>query len=596
MNVKSRISALRVLMRKHRIQGYVVPSSDEHQDEYVPSFWQRRAWISGFTGSVGDFALSLNSAGIWIDGRYVLQATRETSGSGVKVMRNWLTEVPSIAGWFGSQLRKGAIVGIDPQVVSIRQYEKIERELAEHGISLKPVAENLVDALWKDKPAEQTNPVFVHPLKYAGESHIQKIARLRKAMAEAGATSHVISALDSVAWLLNLRGSDVQCNPVFIAHVIVTAKSVVLYTDLRKVTREVRSAVSKQVSIRHYKYFPAALKALATKQSRVWLDPTTTSRWVSTQLSRAGKVIVRESPIVLMRAMKNQTEIRGAITAHVRDGVAMTRFLCWFDAHAGKTRLTEMDLAEKCETFRRKSKLYIGPSFDTIAGAGPNGAIVHYRATRETNSVIRNNTLVVFDSGAQYPEGTTDITRTLLVGNATREMRRRFTLMLKGHLALHLTSFPAGTLDMHLDSLARQYLWRDGLDYLHGTGHGIGSFLCVHEKPQIIGQRKDAGVPLALGMITSNEPGYYKSGEYGMRQENLVYTVVDTIRSSADKQFFRLENLTLCPIDTRLIDKNLLTRGEVNWLNTYHADVQTRLARYLNSEERKWLARVTRPI
>ncbi len=596
MNAKSRISALQSLMKRHGLQGYIVPSSDEQQNEYLPTFWQRRAWITGFAGSVGDFALTTRKAALWIDGRYVLQAERETRGSGVNVMKNWLPTVPTIPHWFGRQLKKGDTVGVDPKVVSIRQAERIQQGLAESGIKFKAVSSNLVDELWKDRPVDAGRKILVHPLRYAGETHLSKLKRLRKSLADAGAAAHIVSAADAVAWLFNLRGRDVPCNPVFVAHAIVLEKEAHLYVDLRKVDATVRKALGKSVRIHRYEDFEAGLKRLAKTGKRVWLDPNFSSRWTLDLLMRKNEILLQESPIVLMKAMKNRTELKGAIAAHVRDGVAVVRFLHWLDKSFGKSKLTELDLVNSAERFRKLSRLYVEPSFDTIAGFGPNGAIVHYRANKETNLTLRANSLVVFDSGAQYPDGTTDITRTLLLGRATREMKERFTLMLKGNLALHLQSFPEGTLDSQLDPLARQFLWRAGLDYQHGTGHGIGAHLCVHEKPQIIGPRKDGGVPLRVGMITSNEPGYYKAGEYGMRNENLVYTTEDKQRSLNGKRFLRLETLTLCPIELNLIDKPLLTPEEIGWIDDYHGRVRSTLWKYLKPDERAWLKKATRKL
>jgi Xaa-Pro aminopeptidase len=596
MTVQQRVAGLRTLMKKLRVQAYIVPSTDAHLNEYVPLFWRRRAWITGFTGSAGEAVFTLRKAGLWTDGRYFLQAEQQLKGSGIALMKLGLPATPTIPAWLGKELPKGARVGVDPQVFSIGAYDRLRKDLADFGIELVSIEQNLVDALWKDRPSAPTGIVEVHPVKYAGESIQSKLRRLRRALADAKANAHVVAALDSIAWLFNIRGADVEHNPVTIAYAIVTGKDASLFVDLKKIPPVVKRAFGKSVRVRRYEDFRSALRRLARTGGPVWADSSTTNRWVADILGPRTRLLTRESPIVLMKAAKNKAEIRGAQAAHVRDGVAMTKFLCWLDKAVEHEKITEISAADKLEAFRRRSRAFRGLSFDTIMGYAAHGAIIHYSAMPETDVPIKRKGLMVIDSGGQYVDGTTDITRTVCLSAPSAVQRDRFTRVLKGHIQIKLASFPAGTTGPQLDLLARRALWEAGLDYGHGTGHGVGSRLCVHEGPQAISPMRGAGVALVPGMIISNEPGYYKAGEYGIRTENLVVVVPDTSRPKGEKVFLTFANLTLCPIDLRLVNARLLTREEVRYLNAYHQRVRRTLSRFLNKEEAAWLVKATRPI
>jgi Xaa-Pro aminopeptidase len=596
MTIKARVAALRALMKKNRLHAYLVPSADAHLNEYVPTFWRRREWLSGFTGSAGDVVVTLKKAALWTDGRYFLQAGNQLAASGIALMKLGLPGTPTMTMWLSRQLKKGQRVGVDPRVLSLVQFKKLKEELADFSIGLVPLERNLVDELWKDQPPPPDGVVEIHPLKYAGERFQNKIRRVRKAMREAGARAHVVSALDCVAWLFNVRGSDVTHVPVVIGYAIITEKAATLFVDRKKVTKELRRALGKSAQIRDYATFRAALIRLSRSGGPVLLDAAATSQWIAGLLSRRAKLVLRESPILLMKAAKNTVEIRGMRQAHLRDGVAMVKFLYWLEQSLGRSRISEITVAEKLEEFRSRSRLFHGVSFDTIAGYGPHGAIIHYSATPETDIPVRRKGLMIVDSGAQYLDGTTDITRTLCLSTPTAAQRRAYTFVLKGHIQVALASFPVGASGRQLDTLARKALWDAGLDYGHGTGHGVGAYLSVHEGPQSISNRDTSGTPLVPGMVLSNEPGYYQAGEYGVRIENLVYVTPDRERSTRERAFLKFENLTLCPIATRPIDARLLARDEVRYFNAYHARVRKTLTRFLTKPEAAWLRKATRPI
>jgi Xaa-Pro aminopeptidase len=595
MTIKARVTALRGLMKKNRIHAYLVPSTDAHLNEYVPTFWRRREWISGFTGSAGDVIVTLQKAALWTDGRYFLQAEKQLAGSGILLMKLGVPGTPSAIMWLAKQLKKGQRVGVDPRVLPLSQYSRMKAELADFGIELVSVERNLVDQLWTDQPPAPDGPVEIHPVIFAGERFQDKIKRVRRAMCNTGAKAHVISALDTLAWLFNIRGTDVAHVPVVIAYAIITEKTATLFVDRKKVTPELCRSFGKTADVKDYAAFRTALIKLAGSGVPVLLDPFTTNQWIADLLSRT-KTIHKESPIVLMKAIKNTAEIRGMKQAHVRDGVAMVKFLYWLEQSLGKQKITEITIAEKLEELRSRSRLFRGASFDTIAGYGPHGAIIHYSATPETDVPVRRKGLMIVDSGAQYPDGTTDITRTLCLSAPTPVQKSAYTRVLKGHIQVATSYFPIGVSGRQIDTLARKALWEAGLDYGHGTGHGVGAYLSVHEGPQSISTRDAAGTPLAPGMVISNEPGYYQAGEYGIRIENLVYVTRDKEHSTRERAFLKFENLTLCPISTRPIDTRLLTKAEIRYFNAYHARVRKTLSRFLTKPEATWLAKATKAI
>jgi Xaa-Pro aminopeptidase len=583
-------------MRKEGVQAFLIPSSDPHQSEYVPECWQRRAWISGFTGSMGDVLVTLREAGLWADGRYYLQAEDQLQGSGIRLFRMGQPGVPSLTEYLQKNLGDGQVLGIDTQTVSMRRASEVHSALEAGGGKLQSLPVNLVDAIWNDRPALPSNPVMALPTRFAGETVSSKLTRVRKAMKDRKVDAHFISALDAVAWLFNLRGSDVPFNPVLIAYALVTTTSATLFVDPHKVSAAIVSSLGKGVELRPYGEVASSLKQLAREKERVWVEETSVSRWVAELLSGAD-LVTDTSPITLMKARNNKTEIRGMREAHVRDGVAICRFLCWLESAIRKEAITEISAADKLEEFRSTGAHFRGLSFRTISGYGSHGAIIHYSVTPETDVRLRPAGIYLVDSGAQYLDGTTDITRTVLLGKkATSEQKDRFTRVLQGHIRLGRARFPRGVTGGRLDVLARTALWDAGLDYNHGTGHGVGSYLNVHEGPRSISSARDTGLPIEAGNIFSNEPGYYKDGEYGIRLENLVLVKEDHVAGENGLPYYEFETLTLCPIDTQLVDRSLLEPEERSWLNRYHRDVYRRLSPLMNSRERSWLKRACSPI
>ena len=595
LTVKQRVQALRAKMREQGIDAYLIPSGDPHQSEYVPECWQRRPWISGFTGSMGDVLITASEAGLWADGRYFLQAESQLAGSGIRLFRMGQPGVPTLNEYLGQNLRNGKLLGIDAQTVSVRRAREIEQALHAGGGKLRTLPKNLVDSIWLDRPSLPANEVMALSTRFAGESVSAKLARVRKEMKRQNADAHFISALDGVAWLLNLRGSDVPFNPVLVAYALVTAKTAVLFVNAGKVPPAVVRSLGKNVELKPYGDVATALQQLGGAKKRVWIEDSSVSRWAADLLSGAD-FITELSPVTLMKARKNESEIRGMREAHLRDGVAMCRFLSWLESAVGSDKVTEITAANKLEKFRSSGEHFRGLSFPTISGYGAHGAIIHYSVTPQTDVDLRPSGIYLVDSGAQYLDGTTDITRTVLLGRkATAEQKDRFTRVLQGHIRLGRARFPQGVTGGRLDTLARTALWDIGLDYNHGTGHGVGSFLNVHEGPRSISSAKDTGLPIEAGNIFSNEPGYYKPGEYGIRLENLVL-VKNGVSGENKLPYYEFETLTLCPIDTRLVDRKLLDSEERAWLNAYHKDVFVRISSHLGAQERAWLKRACSPI
>ena len=594
--IPERLQALRHLMEQHKIQAYLVPSTDPHGSEYVPACWQRRQWLSGFTGSAGELVITLQEAGLWTDSRYFLQAEEQLQGTGIRLFKIGLPETPDIPAWLGSVLQPGDAVGIDPRLFSHKEAEKLEKELRTRGLSLKSIEDNLVDAIWEDRPEFPRAPARPHPLRFAGETVESKLNRVREKMAEVRANAHVVTTLDAIAWLLNIRGNDVEYNPVVISYAIVTEKDARLFIPSYKVTEELRKHLEGQVEIFPYEDFKTHLEQLAHQKTRVWLDAATVSRWVVDVLQNGAELLFKDSPITWFKAIKNETEIEGFRQAHVRDGVAMVKFLHWLEQAVPAGGVTEISAAEQAEKFRREQENYQGPSFHPISAYGAHGAIVHYSATPESDVELQPQGIFLFDSGGQYLDGTTDITRTVALGSPTREQKEHFTRVLKGHIQLALTRFPRNTAGNQLDTIARKPLWDVGLNYGHGTGHGVGSYLNVHEGPQGISYYRGIGVPMEVGMVTSNEPGYYREGAYGIRIENLVLTVKDEDFSSGENEFYTFETITLCPIDLKLVAVEMLTPAERRWLNEYHRRVREVLSPFLDEAERAWLQQATREI
>ncbi len=592
---RERLEALRESLRMRDLDGFIVPLTDEHGSEYVPAYARRLEWLTGFTGSAGTaVVLTEGPAALFVDGRYTLQAAEEVPDS-LYEHRDIPADDP--ISWLFAHARAGARIGFDAKLHPRAWFEKASRRLAPKGIALIGCQSNPIDVLWEDQPPPPTAPARPHPLSFSGEESAEKRRRLGGTIASKGARTAVITALDSIAWLFNIRGEDVLHTPVVMAFALLHADGRAdLFIAPEKLTEEVRRHLGEDVSLRGYGDFFAHLAALPADAGPVLVDPATQSVAVFQALETAGLALVEgEDPCVLPKACKNPTEIAGAEAAHLRDGAAVTTFLAWLDGaiEAGE-EIDELTAAARLEALRRQQDRFVDLSFDSIVGAGPNGAIVHYRVSEQTNRQLEPGMLFLIDSGGQYLDGTTDITRTVPVGKVPEEARRHFTLVLKGHIALARSRFPEGTAGQQLDAIARRPLWQEGLDYDHGTGHGVGSYLSVHEGPQRIAKAASM-VPLEPGMILSNEPGYYRAGAYGIRIENLV--VVEPDEDGPDgRRLYRFRTLTRAPIDRRLVVKDMLTEDERGWLNRYHARVFTDLAPLLDEDTRGWLRKMTASI
>jgi Xaa-Pro aminopeptidase len=595
MEVRDRIAALRQQMRRRKLSAYLVPSTDAHQSEYLPECYQRRPWISGFTGSAGDVVVTLRRAGLWTDGRYFLQAEAQLAGSGIELFRLGEKGTLTIEEFLASTLRKGQKAGCDSRVLSVARAASLQSSVEKAGARFQFLSTNLVDAIWKDQPPRPKDALRLQPTKFAGESRARRLARVRQVMAQVGCRAHVLSALDTIMWALNVRGRDVAFNPVAISYLVIEPRRATLYVDLEKITPSVGKALRKVVRLRPYEEAAVGLKDLAHRKQKVWIDTGTASRWILDQL-RGAKVHAAPSPIVAMKACKNPVEMQGMRDAHRRDGVAMVRFLKWLEENVGDGNLTEISASDKLEEFRTEGQFFQGLSFDTISGYAAHGAIIHYSATPQTQARLRPKGIYLLDSGAQYLDGTTDITRTVLLGEkATRKQVDRYTRVLQGHIDLAMVRFPSGVRGMRLDTLARIPLWQAGLDYQHGTGHGVGAHLNVHEGPQSIGPRC-TGAALEVGNVLSNEPGYYEPGAFGIRIENLVMVVEDEKLSKNGQRWHRFENLTLCPIDTRLVRVDMLSADQRKWVNDYHKRVKKELSPQLDTVHRRWLSQRCRTI
>lgn len=599
-SIDERVAVLRSEMVRRELAAYVVPSADPHQSEYVPPTWQRRAWISGFSGSAGTAVITHDSARLWTDSRYWLQAERQLDGSCFELVRQGHPDTPTLGGWLASVLGEGDAVGVDPRVLTLETWRDWKRAFERTGAVLVGVAENLVDAVWAERAPLPSAPMQALGTAFAGRGLDEKLADLRAALEKEGCDAHVITALDSIAWLFNVRGRDIDCNPLAISYAVVGREEARLFVDREKVTGDVAAHLGRAVEVEPYERFAERLDELARDGVRVWVDPRATSVWVAERLAPEGAtgatLYEEESPVVLAKAVKNEVELRGMRACHVRDGAAVCRFLRWVEERVQSGEpLDEVDCHARLEAFRAEGEHFQGESFPTISAFGPNGAIVHYRAEKASCAALEPNNLYLVDSGAQYLDGTTDITRTISLGGLTDEQRESFTRVLKGHIAVATARFPSGTSGAPIDALARRPLWEGGLDFGHGTGHGVGHFLCVHEGPQGIAPRSSK-TALRPGMIVSDEPGYYKAGEYGIRIESLL-EVVSAGEGADGHPFLGFRELTLCPIDTSCLERALLTEEERDWLNRYHARVREELApRLTDPADVTWLERETEPI
>lgn len=585
----ARLAALREELARRKLTGFVIPRADQQQNEYVPPSEERLAWLTGFTGSAGLAVVLAQEAAVFVDGRYSLQAAKQVDAKAWAVES--LTDPPPET-WLSAHLKSGDRLGFDPWLHTFAAAERLAAACAKAGAELVAVDSNPVDAIWQDRPQPPLAPVAVHGMQHAGVGEAEKLKQIQSEIVKLGADALVLSDSHAVAWTFNIRGADVAHTPLPLSYALVPKDGrPTIFIDHRKLSNLTRDHLEQSADVREPDAMAPTLMALAKSGAAIALDNATAADALSRLIaSGGGKPVRGNDPVALLKAVKNTTEIAGTKTAHRRDAVALARFLAFVDREAPSGKLTEIDAVEALETFRRDTGALKDVSFPTISGTGPNGAIVHYRVTRKSNRRIAPGDLLLIDSGAQYEDGTTDVTRTIAVGEPTDEMRDRFTRVLRGHIAIARAVFPDGTTGAQLDTLARQYLWTAGLDFEHGTGHGVGSYLSVHEGPARIS--KLGTTPLKRGMILSNEPGYYKTDGFGIRIENLELVIEADIKG-AEKAMNAFETLTLAPIDRRLIDVAMLSRDELNWLNAYHARVRAEVRPALDEATKAWLDQAT---
>ena len=590
--IYERINALRVWMKSHGVSAFIAPSTDPHCGEYIPRRWEARQWLSGFNGSAGTVVVSTVEAALWTDSRYFIAAEEQLRGTGIDLMRDGLPDTPTLAGWLADRLEPGCVVATDGWVNTVTAVETLQRELAPAGLTLRTDLDPISE-LWTGRPEVPAHPVSLQPLALAGLGCHEKLDAIRQAIRALRAEAVILSALDEIAWTLNLRGTDVHCNPVFVSYLLVEAdRNATLFIDDRKLTPEIRNYL-KAEGVGHRPYEEAAKALSAYRGESLCLNPAATNYALLNALPATCRVVRAPSPVARLKAVKNEAEIAGYRRAMLRDGVALVKFLRWLKPAVEAGGQTEISIDRKLTALRAEQEQYCDISFDTIAGYGPHGAIVHYEATPETDAPLEPHGLLLLDSGAQYRDGTTDITRTLALGPLTDEERRDYTLVLKGHICLARAKFPDGCSGTQLDICARYAMWQDGINYLHGTGHGVGSYLNVHEGPHQI-RMNYMPEPLRAGMTVTNEPGIYRAGRHGCRIENTQLIV--PFRQTEFGTFLQFEPLTLCPIDKAPIVRNLLSADETAWLDTYHQQVYKALAPLLDEEHRAWLQQATAPL
>lgn len=589
-DITNRLTALRTFMVRKGISAFIVPSTDPHSGEYVPEYWETRKWISGFTGSAGTAVITLDKAGLWTDSRYFLQAEEQLEGTGIILFKERVPGTPTIANWLGQVLQPNEKVGIDGWVNTVSEAENLTQELKRYHLSLI-TTEDPFTSLWQNRPFLPSEPIFILPETYSGRSCKEKLDLIKNELQKNQANALLLSSLDEIAWTLNLRGKDVHCNPVFVSYLLITPQANTLYIYPEKINQEVMAYLERQqVQTKPYTTIKKDLKDI---QGMQFLLPPTTNFTLYQTIAAQNNIIRQTSPVTFLKAIKNETEIAGFHKAMKRDGVAMVRFLKWLKEAVKTSQENEMSIDQKLYELRAEQEGFQGISFDTIAGYQEHGAIVHYEATPETSSQLKAEGLLLLDSGAQYLDGTTDITRTIALGSVTEEQKKDYTLVLKGFIALSTAEFPQGTCGTQLDILARQYMWKDGINYGHGTGHGVGHFLNVHEGPHQI-RMNHVPAPLLPGMTITNEPGIYKAGKYGIRTENTMLVVPS--RETEFGVFYKFEPLTLCPIDQEAILPEMLTIEEKAWLNQYHKNVYEALSPMLSEAEKQWLKNATLPL
>lgn len=595
--MREQISLLRQAMKRAGADACLVPTSDYHGSEYVDGFFKARRFLTGFTGSAGTAVVTQDFAGLWTDGRYFIQAAKQLEGSGIVLEKMGQEGVPTVQEFLADTLKEGQTLAFDGRVVDLSTAERLNAVMEEKGVKIR-MDLDLPGEIWTDRPALSRKKAWLMSEEQAGESRRSKLTRLRKAMKEAGADVHLIPSLDDIAWLFNIRGGDVHCNPVVLSYAAVEAEKAILFVQEGVVDEADAAALAADgVELRPYDSFYDYAASL-NPESCVWFDPQKANAAMVGRLPAQIRSLRRVSPIVLWKAQKNPVEMDAIRRAHVKDGVAMTKFICWFHKNVGKIKMTEISASDYLESLRREQEGFLDLSFDTISAYGANAAMAHYSATEESNAEVLPRGFLLVDSGAQFTDGTTDVTRTMAAGELTEEEKLHYTLVLAGHIRLAMARFPEGVRGLNLDVLARGPLWQRGLDYNHGTGHGVGFVLNVHEAPngfrwRVVPERMDSAV-LTEGMLTSDEPGYYEEGSHGIRTENLMLCVEDG--QTAYGRFLKFETVTLCPIDKEPILPELLTDEEIGWLNDYHARVRAVIGPHLTEEERAWLEEATSPL
>lgn len=582
--IRQRIDALRALFENEGIDAFIIPSTDPHLSEYVAPHWQSREWISGFTGSAGTIVVTREKAGLWTDSRYFLQAAQQLAGSGIDLYKEMLPETPCIPDFLSETLEAGQTVGIDGKVFSVDEARLLQEKLEKSGITVKSISDP-IEKIWSDRPAIPESPAYIYETKYAGRSCPEKLVDIRKEMKKKGAEALLISTLDEIAWTLNIRGNDVHCNPVVVSYLLIEEQEVHFFIQPQKVTGEL-SVYLRDIGVAIHNYEDIEYFLGNLMVNNILLNPIKTNYAIYSAICPDCSIIEGSSPITLLKAIRNEQEIAGIHSALQRDGVALVKFLKWLEEVVPTGKETEISIDKKLREFRAAQPLFMDESFDTIAGYKEHGAIVHYEATPETDVRLQPKGFLLLDSGAQYLDGTTDITRTIALGELTEEEKTDYTLILKGHINLAMAVFPVGTRGTQLDVLARMPIWKHHMNFLHGTGHGVGHFLSVHEGPQSIRMNENP-ISLQSGMVTSIEPGVYKAGSHGVRTENLVLTV--PAGEGMFGNYLKFETITLCPICKKGIIKEMLSEEEINWLNDYHQHVYEKLSPDLNKEEQEWL-------
>lgn len=592
--INEKLSALREVMREEHLAAFIFPSTDPHQGEYIPSHWESRKWISGFDGSAGTAVVTMERAALWTDSRYFIAAEEQLRDTEFVLMKERISGTPTVTEWLSEVLQNESVsteLGIDGMCCSASMVEELMENMRKNGGFTVRTNFDPMQRIWEDRPSIPANAVEIQPIEYAGEAIQDKMARVRRALRDVHADGMLISALDDIAWVLNLRGSDVHCNPVFVSYLLIASDKATLFVNEQKLPAEVKGYLSQAgVSIAPYNSIQKGLRDYF--EYNILLDPDETSYTLMNAVDKK-RIIRQKSPIPSMKAVKNESEIKGFHSAMMRDGIAMTQFLYWLDTHIEKEPVTELTVSEKLYQLRSKQPLFRDISFDTIAAYQEHGAIVHYEPTTDSDVKLKPEGLLLVDSGGQYQDGTTDITRTIALGSVTEEQKQVYTLVLKGHIQLEILKFPVGVSGTQLDALARKDLWAAGMNFLHGTGHGVGSYLNVHEGPHQI-RMEYRPEPLRAGMTVTDEPGIYLEGRFGVRTENTLLIV--PYMKTEFGEFLQFESLTLCPIDLRPVVVEMLTNEERQWLNDYHRRVYDVLSPYLNNEEKAWLANATKPI